>query len=89
LGAPPAWYKSFAYRSRVVADPRGVLKEFGLVPPRSTTVHVHDSTADLRYLVIPRRPGGTDGWSEEKLAKLVTRDSMSGTAEALEPASAG
>jgi len=88
LGPPPAWYKSFEYRSRVVAEPRAVLKEFGFEPPRSTAVHVHDSTADLRYLIIPRRPKGTDGWSEAKLAALVTRDSMIGTAEALEPAAA-
>jgi len=85
LGPPPAWYKSLAYRSRVVVEPRAVLKEFGLVPPRTTAVHVHDSTADLRYLVIPRRPKGTEGWSEAKLATLVTRDSMIGTAEALAP----
>jgi nitrile hydratase len=86
LGPPPAWYKSFAYRSRVVVEPRAVLKEFGFEPPRSTAVHVHDSTADLRYLIIPRRPAGTEGWSEAELARLVTRDSMIGTAPALEPA---
>lgn len=88
LGPPPAWYKSAAYRSRVVVEPRAVLKEFGFVPPRTTAVHVHDSTADLRYLVIPRRPKGTEGWSEERLASLVTRDSMIGTAPALEPSAA-
>lgn len=86
LGPPPAWYKSFAYRSRVVSEPRAVLKEFGFEPPRSTRVHVHDSTADLRYMVLPRRPEGTQGWSEEHLAKLVTRDSMIGTQPALSPA---
>ena len=80
LGIPPAWYKSLAYRSRVVVDPRGVLKEFGLVLPADTEVRVHDSTADLRYLVLPRRPDGTDGWSEEQLAEIVTRDCMIGTA---------
>ena len=83
LGPPPAWYKSFEYRSRVVSEPRKVLKEFGFVPPRSTTVHVHDSTADLRYMILPRRPEGTEGWSEERLAKLVTRDSLIGTQPAL------
>jgi nitrile hydratase len=88
LGPPPAWYKSFAYRSRVVSEPRAVLKEFGFEPPRETAVHVHDSTADLRYLILPRRPEGTDGWSEERLATLVTRDSLIGTAPALAPAAA-
>ena len=88
LGPPPAWYKSAAYRSRVVVEPRAVLKEFGFVPPRTMTVHVHDSTADLRYMILPRRPEGTEGWSEEKLAKLVTRDSLIGTAPALEPSAA-
>ncbi len=80
LGIPPAWYKSLAYRSRVVVDPRGVLKEFGLVLPPNLEVRVHDSTADLRYLVLPRRPDGTNGWSEEQLAEIVTRDCMIGTA---------
>jgi nitrile hydratase len=80
LGIPPAWYKSLAYRSRVVVDPRGVLAEFGLAMPAATEVRVHDSTADLRYLILPMRPPGTDGWSEERLASLVTRDSMIGTA---------
>lgn len=79
LGIPPAWYKSLAYRSRVVVDPRGVLAEFGVEVPGSVEVRVHDSTADLRYLVLPMRPKGTDGWSEERLAGLVTRDSMIGT----------
>jgi nitrile hydratase len=80
LGIPPAWYKSLAYRSRVVADPRGVLREFGVALPDEVEVHVHDSTADLRYLVLPMRPVGTDGWSEEQLASLVTRDCLIGTA---------
>jgi nitrile hydratase len=80
LGIPPAWYKSLAYRSRVVADPRGVLREFGVVLPDEVAVLVHDSTADLRYLVLPMRPPGTDGWSEEQLAGLVTRDCLIGTA---------
>jgi nitrile hydratase len=80
LGIPPGWYKSLAYRSRVVADPRGVLREFGLTVPDSVAVRVHDSTADLRYVVLPMRPPGTDGWSEERLAGLVTRDCLIGTA---------
>lgn len=80
LGIPPAWYKSLAYRSRVVVDPRGVLAEFGLVLPDEVEVRVHDSTADLRYLVLPLRPEGTEGWSEEQLAEIVTRDCMIGTA---------
>jgi nitrile hydratase len=88
LGVPPAWYKSKAYRSRVVLDPRGVLAEFGLSLPEETRIRVVDSTADLRYLVIPRRPEGTEGWDAERLAKLVTRDSMIGTAIALPPDSA-
>jgi nitrile hydratase subunit alpha len=80
LGVPPAWYKSSAYRSRSVSDPRGVLKEFGLDVPPSTEVRVHDSTADLRYVVIPSRPVGTETWDEVKLASVVTRDCMIGTA---------
>ncbi len=80
LGLPPAWYKSLAYRSRVVVDPRGVLEEFGVELPEGTEVRVHDSTADLRYLVLPMRPKGTRGWSEADLAALVTRDCMIGTA---------
>lgn len=78
LGLPPDWYKSRNYRSRMVREPRAVLREFGLELPDSTTVRVHDSTADMRYLVLPMRPVGTDGWAEETLAKLVTRDSMVG-----------
>jgi nitrile hydratase len=80
LGLPPVWYKSAAYRSRTVADPRGVLAEFGVELPKGVEVRVHDSTADLRYIVLPMRPKGTRDWSEEQLAALVTRDSMIGTA---------
>lgn len=85
LGLPPVWYKSAPYRSRAVIDPRGVLAEFGLELPAETRIRVWDSTAELRYLVIPMRPGGTEGWSEEKLAELVTRDAMIGTGVALSP----
>jgi nitrile hydratase len=80
LGLPPVWYKSAPYRSRAVADPRGVLKEFGVELSDGVEVRVWDSTAELRYLVIPERPPGTEGWSEEALAKIVTRDSMIGVA---------
>ncbi|HTQ77617.1 MAG TPA: nitrile hydratase subunit alpha [Burkholderiales bacterium] len=80
LGIPPDWYKSHAYRSRVVREPRTVLAEFGLSLDEATTVRVHDSTADMRYLVLPMRPAGTEGWSEERLAALVTRDCMIGVA---------
>ena len=86
LGLPPVWYKSAPYRSRVVIDPRGVLAEFGLTLPADTEIRVWDSTAEIRYLVVPMRPEGTDGWSEERLAALVTRDSMIGTGLALPPA---
>ena len=79
LGLPPVWYKSAAYRSRAVADPRGVLRDFGVELPADTEIRVWDSTAELRYLVVPMRPAGTDGWSEDELAGLVTRDSMIGT----------
>jgi nitrile hydratase len=79
LGLPPAWYKSDAYRSRVVIDPRSVLAEFGVALPADTEIRVWDSTSEIRYLVVPMRPDGTDGWSEEELARLVTRDSMIGT----------
>jgi nitrile hydratase subunit alpha len=79
LGLPPVWYKSAPYRSRVVIDPRGVLAEFGVKVPDDVEVCVWDSTAEVRYLVLPRRPAGTEGWSEERLAQLVTRDSMIGT----------
>jgi nitrile hydratase len=79
LGRPPDWYKSFAYRSRVVAEPREVLREFGLKLPENRRVTVHDSSADLRYLVLPQRPEGTEGMGEDELAALVTRDSLVGT----------
>lgn len=79
LGIPPAWYKSDAYRSRAVREPRAVLADFGVSLPEGQKVRVWDSTAEMRYLVLPMRPEGTDGWSEEKLATLVTRDSMVGT----------
>lgn len=85
LGLPPTWYKSPPYRSKAVIDPRGVLSDFGVTLPDGVAVEVHDSTAETRYLVIPRRPGGTDGWSREELARLVTRNSMIGTGLALEP----
>ena len=80
LGIPPAWYKSLAYRSRTVVDPRGVLAEFGVKLPKSQEVRVHDSTADLRYIVLPMRPKGSEQLPESELAKLVTRDAMIGTA---------
>ncbi len=86
LGLPPVWYKSAPYRSRAVIDPRGVLSEFGVTVSEDKEVRVWDSTAEMRYLVLPQRPEGTDGWSEEKLAELVTRDSMIGTGLALSPA---
>ena len=89
LGLPPVWYKSPPYRSRAVMDPRGVLDEFGVALPKETEVRVWDSTAEIRYLVIPQRPEGTDGWSEERLASLVTRDSMIGVGLALSPQGAG
>lgn len=80
LGLPPVWYKSAPYRSRVVAEPRAVLAEFGVELPEGTEIRVWDSTAELRYMVLPMRPDGTGDWSEEKLAEIVTRDSMIGTA---------
>jgi nitrile hydratase len=79
LGLPPVWYKSAPYRSRAVKDPRGVLSDFGVSLPATTEIRVWDSTAETRYMVLPMQPAGTDGWSEEKLAALVTRDSMIGT----------
>ncbi|HZP92356.1 MAG TPA: nitrile hydratase subunit alpha [Burkholderiales bacterium] len=85
LGLPPDWYKSRNYRSRVVREPRAVLAEFGTVIPDHVLIRVHDSTADMRYLVLPRRPAGTEGWPEEKLAALVTRDAMIGVALAKAP----
>jgi nitrile hydratase len=78
LGLPPDWYKSRAYRARAVREPRAVLREFGTDIAAGVTVRVHDSTADMRYLVLPMRPAGTEGWSEDRLAGLVTRDSMIG-----------
>jgi nitrile hydratase len=85
LGLPPTWYKSPPYRARVVAEPRAVLREFGLELPPDVEIRVWDSTAEVRYLVLPDRPAGTEGWSEEDLAALVTRDAMIGTATALDP----
>src|SRR5438046_6355736 len=79
LGLPPVWYKSAPYRSKAVKDPRGVLRDFGFELPEGTDIRVWDSTAEIRYLVLPMRPAGTEGWSEERLAELVTRDSMIGT----------
>jgi nitrile hydratase len=89
LGLPPVWYRSPPYRSRAVIDPRGVLAEFGVTLPQPTRIRVWDSNAELRYLVIPMRPEATDGWSEEALARLVTRDSMIGTGLPLRPDEVG
>jgi nitrile hydratase len=80
LGIPPEWYKSRAYRSRMVREPRLVLEEFGLHISQDVQIRVHDSTADMRYIVLPMRPAGTEGWSEERLAGLVSRDAMIGVA---------
>jgi nitrile hydratase subunit alpha len=88
LGLPPVWYKSAPYRSRTVIDPRGVLREFGLELPEDAEVRVWDSTSEVRYLVLPERPEGTEKMSEEELARLVTRDSMIGVAKVLAPAQA-
>jgi nitrile hydratase len=85
LGLPPVWYKAAPYRSRAVNDPRGVLKDFGVTLPEGTKIRVWDSTAETRFIVLPMRPAGTEGWSEEKLADLVTRDSMIGTGLAKRP----
>jgi nitrile hydratase len=85
LGIPPDWYKSRNYRSRMVREPRVVLAEFGLKVPDDVQIRVHDSTADMRYMVLPMRPSGTEGWSEERLATLVTRNAMIGVAVAKEP----
>ncbi len=87
LGLPPVWYKSAPYRSRAVIDPRGVLGDFGVSLPADTEVRVWDSTAELRYLVLPMRPAGTEGWDQAALAGLVTRDAMIGTGMALAPSS--
>ncbi|MEN3277023.1 MAG: nitrile hydratase subunit alpha [Massilia sp.] len=86
LGLPPVWYKSAPYRSRAVSDPRGVLREFGTDLPDSTEVRVWDTTAEVRYLVLPERPEGTDHWSEEQLAGIVTRDAMIGVRKIARPA---
>jgi nitrile hydratase len=88
LGLPPVWYKAAPYRSKAVIDPRGVLADFGVTLPKETEIRVWDSTAELRYLVVPVRPSGTEDWSEERLADLVTRDSMIGTGLALVPGAA-
>ncbi len=88
LGLPPVWYKSTAYRSRVVKEPRSVLADFGVTLPGATKIRVWDSTAETRFMVVPTRPAGTDSWSEDRLASLVTRDSMIGTGLA-KPASQG
>jgi nitrile hydratase subunit alpha len=85
LGLPPVWYKSAPYRSRAVADPRGVLRDFGVELAPETEIRVWDSTSEIRYLVVPMRPAGTDGWSEADLAGLVTRDAMIGTGLATAP----
>jgi nitrile hydratase len=85
LGLPPVWYKSAPYRSRAVADPRGVLREFGTELADNVEIRVWDSTAELRYLVLPERPRVTDGWNEERLATLVTRNSMIGVERAKHP----
>jgi nitrile hydratase len=89
LGLPPVWYKSAAYRSRAVIDPRGVLREFGLELPEDVAVQVWDSTAELRYLVLPERPAGSEGMDEAQLAGLVTRDAMVGVAKVSLPAGGG
>jgi nitrile hydratase len=89
LGLPPTWYKSAPYRSRVVKDPRGVLADFGVTLPEATRIRVWDSTAEVRYLVIPQRPAGTEGLSEDELAALVSRDSMIGTRLVEAPAEEG
>jgi nitrile hydratase len=85
LGLPPVWYKSAPFRSRAVIDPRGVLADFGVTLPRETEIRIWDSTAETRFLVVPMRPEGTDGWDEERLARLVTRDSMIGAGLAIPP----
>ncbi len=88
LGLPPVWYKSAPYRSRAVKDPRGVLADFGVALPNGTDIRVWDSTAETRFIVLPMRPAGTAGWSEDKLAALVTRDSMIGTGLPKQPSEA-
>jgi nitrile hydratase len=86
LGLPPVWYKSFPSRSRAVIDPKGVLADFGVALSPDTEIRIWDSTAETRFIVLPMRPEGTDGWSEEQLATLVTRDCMVGTGLAKSPA---
>ena len=88
LGLPPVWYKSMPYRSRAVMDPRGVLADFGVTLPAETEIRVWDSTAETRFIVVPQRPAGTDSWSEEQLATLVTRDCMIGMGLPRTPAKA-
>ena len=88
LGLPPIWYKSAPYRARMVAEPRAVLREFGLELPAEVEIRVWDSSAEVRYLVLPMRPAGTDGWDEQRLAGIVTRDCMIGTALPVVPESA-
>jgi len=88
LGLPPVWYKSAPYRSRAVMDPRGVLADFGVTLPAETEIRVWDSTAETRFIVLPMRPAGTEGWNEERLASLVTRDCMIGTGLPVRPAEA-
>jgi nitrile hydratase len=89
LGLPPSWYKSDAYRSRMVVEPRAVLAEMGLDLPADVRIRVWDSSAEARYMVLPQRPPGTDGWSAEDLVPLVTRDSMIGVARAQDAADVG
>ena len=89
LGLPPVWYKSFAYRSRAVKEPRAVLADFGVTLPASTDIRVWDSSAETRFLVLPMRPANTEGWSEDRLAALVTRDCMIGTGFPKQPSEAG
>ena len=89
LGLPPVWYKAAPYRSRAVKDPRGVLADFGVTLPKDTEIRVWDSTAETRFIVLPMRPAGTDGWSEDRLAELVTRDCMIGTGLPKTPQGAG
>ena len=88
LGLPPVWYKASPYRSRAVKDPRGVLSDFGVTLPKDTDIRVWDSTAETRFIVVPMRPPGTEGWNEDQLTEIVTRDSMIGTGllEAKRPA---
>ena len=85
LGLPPRWYKSNPYRARAVKEPRNILREFGTEMPDTVTVRVHDSTADMRYMVLPERPSNTENWNEKELTRLVTRDSMIGVTNALPP----